>query len=319
MTSSKKIITSVERKVKQLTAASFAEVLQDALSVRLRRKINELQLCYTKLTPNERDQCILSIVRTLQDSSIVRAGSHRLSEWEAGWAENVKAIKAARNLKTMIPRYFGKYKLARWRQEFIHTKTDGFDYKVLDILVEWMLEKWMASMDSIYEFGCGPGFHLVRAHNLYPHANLTGLDWAKSSQAALKQISKKGLVGNLAGRNFDFFNPDYSLKLPPNSGIYTVAALEQVGADFEPFIQFLLKTKPSVCAHIEPIEELLDPHHLVDGLSLLYFRKRNYLTGFLSRLRKLEMQKKVRIIKQQRTYTGSLFIEGHSLVVWKPL
>jgi len=63
----------------------------------------------------------------------------------------------------------------------------------------------------------------------------------------------------------------------------------------------------------------MDPDNLIDRLSVLYCRKRNYLAGYLSRLRQLQAEGKVRILREQRTYTGSFFIEGHSLIVWSPL
>ena len=47
--------------------------------------------------------------------------------------------------------------------------------------------------------------------------------------------------------------------------------------------------------------------------------KRRYLSGFLPYLENLEQQGRLEIIKKQRIYYGSFFIEGHSLVVWRPL
>lgn len=128
-----------------------------------------------------------------------------------------------------------------------------------------------------------------------------------------------GIETNIEGRNFDFYEPDHALNVGPNSGILTVAALEQVGERFEPFLEFVLRKRPAVCVHLEPIDELMDPKHLVDRLSVLYCRKRNYLSGFLTRLRQLRDEGKVKIHREQRTYTGSYFIEGHSLVVWSPV
>ena len=57
---------------------------------------------------------------------------------------------------------------------------------------------------------------------------------------------------------------------------------------------------------------------LIDNLSIKYFKKRNYLDGFLSGLRELEAQEKLTIHDIKRTHIGSLFIEGYSVVVWSP-
>ena len=74
-----------------------------------------------------------------------------------------------------------------------------------------------------------------------------------------------------------------------------------------------------MCIHIEPIEELLDKNILLDYLSIKYFEKRNYLSGFLSGLKKLEKQNKIKILKADRNNIGSLFIEGYSIIVWQPI
>jgi hypothetical protein len=70
---------------------------------------------------------------------------------------------------------------------------------------------------------------------------------------------------------------------------------------------------------MEPIAELLDETKLIDNLSIKYFRKRNYLHEYLTHLEWLESIGKIKIIDKRRIYSGSYFIEGHSLVVWKPI
>ena len=86
-----------------------------------------------------------------------------------------------------------------------------------------------------------------------------------------------------------------------------------------PFIDFLLEKKPEICLHIEPIAELLNEENLVDYLSILYFKKRNYLSGFLLKLRELEEAGKIKIHMAKRTFIGSLYIEGYSVIAWSPV
>lgn len=93
---------------------------------------------------------------------------------------------------------------------------------------------------------------------------------------------------------------------------------EKIGARWDKFIQYILRNRPKLCIHIEPVAELLDSGKLIDYLSIEYFKKRNYLEGFLNGLRQLEKEGKVRIHRAQRTYIGSLYIEGYSVVVWSP-
>ena len=132
-------------------------------------------------------------------------------------------------------------------------------------------------------------------------------------------MTDTGLVKNIKGYNFDFFKPNKKIKIADNSAIYTVAALEQIGSNYKAFVSYLLKNKPDICVHVEPIAELLDENRLIDNLSIKYFRKRNYLNGYLDYLKGLEKHGEIKIIEAKRPYIGSLFIEGYSIIVWSPL
>lgn len=301
----------------QIKPSDFETNLNEEISPLIKQIIDESDLQIAKISNTERDNCILKILNAIRDPKLRTAGIHRHQDWESGWTQNLNSLEDESLTTPLLPRYFGKSEYVRWRKDFVKGKP-GHDYRVLDILVHWMLEKYMKNLESIYEFGCGPGHHLKAARFINEHANITGLDWAKSSQLIISKISDKGIIKNISGKYFDFFNPDYSIDIPRDSGFYTVAALEQVGQNFEPFLDFVLAKKPLICAHIEPIEELLEPDNLIDCLSMWYFQKRKYLSGFLTRLRSLEKEGRIQIHKEQRSYTGSLFIEGHSIVIWSP-
>ncbi len=259
---------------------------------------------YEELTTEERDAYIVEVVDLLLHGDLPTAGEHRLPEWEAGWVEALEDGQ-------FVPRYHGKHELLRWRQRIIRSLVPNLDYQILCEIVDWVVATYLGYQDAIFDFGCGTADHLERIRR-YTCMHLVGLDWAQASQDIISEI--KGVEG----RNFNFYEPDYTLDFPPNSGVLTVAALEQVGERFEPFLQFLLEKRPAICVHVEPIDELMDPDNLIDMLSVWYCHKRNYLRGFLTRLRQLQDEGKVDIHLEQRTYTGSYYIEGHSLVVWSP-
>ncbi len=301
-----------------ITAAELESRWQGKLTPRLARRVAEVNLQYHRLSQEERDAIILKIFNTIMNPPIA-AGEHRLDQWESGWGENLKALEEARSLDAIIPKYFGKHQVVRWGGDFAQPISKGFEYYILSFLVEWAMETWLSDVDKIYEFGCGPGYHLLRARTLFPDKPLVGLDWTKASQEILKKVVENGLAQNIHGHRFNFFEPDQNLELNRSAGIYSVAALEQIGDRHEALIQFLLKKKPRICVHIEPIDEILDETRLVDRLSNAYTRKRNYLHNFLPRLRELEKAGQLKIHCERRTWTGSLFLEGHSLVVWSPL
>lgn len=303
----------------KLTVKDFERVFGETISVYVQQKITEYDFSYTELSNQERDYCVLSNIKALLDPKLVSAGKKRKKQWDNGWGENLNELNDKHMVDSIIPKYFDKYEFIRFEQRFIKTKSKNFEYYSLKIILDWIFEKYLGNIKTIYEFGSGTGHNLLQLYNMYPKAEIWGLDWAESSVKLIKKFSVLNESLNISGKQFDFFNPDYEFKLKPNSAIYTVAALEQVGDKFKDFVEYLLKQKLEYCIHIEPIGELLDGENLLDWLSIQYFDKRNYLKGFLTYLQELEKTGKVEIINAQRSYIGSLFIEGYSLVVWRPL
>lgn len=185
-------------------------------------------------------------------------------------------------------------------------------------LVEAFLTSYAPKIDNIYEFGCGTGRHLLKIRQFFPNATLTGLDWATSSQEIIYQVAQNLRDTSLYARNFDFFQPDKDFAFKSNSVAITIAALEQVGINHKEFVNFLVESDINLVINFEPIEEVLSDNILLESLSKKYFRKRNYLSGYLSYLRELSDLGKIDILREQRAYFGSFFIEGYTVIVWKP-
>jgi hypothetical protein len=200
--------------------------------------------------------------------------------------------------------------------EIVRTVSPNFDYNIHINFVDSVIESNLNGIKNVYEFGCGPGYHLLRMSDNNPDLNYYGLDWTVSSQNIIDTINKT-LDKNIQAYNFDFFTPDNNFKIEDNSLVYTVAALEQVGNKFKNFVDYLIEQSPDICIHFEPISELLDETKLLDYLSIKYFNNRNYLNGFLTYLEELELEGKIEILNKRRINSGSYFIEGHSLVVWR--
>ena len=304
--------------MKKITVKDIEEIVGFNISDNCKTLIKEFNLTYRELTQTERDQVILNIINVLNDD-IEFVGKHRLEKWENGWFENLELLKQNKDVNSLIPKYFNKYNIARWKGDFIKCETEYFDYKLHIILVDAILHKTVGSYYSnLYEFGCGPAYHLLRFGNFNPNINLIGLDWAVASQNIIKEINELEINNKITGYNFDYFNPDYNIDINKNSAIFTCASLEQIGENYKEFVDYLITKKPEVCIHFEPSSELLDENNLVDKLSILYFNKRKYLKGYLTYLKQLEQENKIEIIKTQRLYGGSYFIEGYPVIIWKP-
>ena len=308
-----------KKKKHTLTHKDFENLFQENLSEYVKEKIGEYPLDYYDITDTERDVCIKKIIAALVDNNLVKAGRHRLKQWEEGWKENLNNVIANQDIELIVPHYFGKYKYVRINRKFVEPVFKAFEYRTLCVIVDWLFDKYLRGADAIYEFGCGTGYHLLRARKVNSRAALWGLDWARASQKIIEQLASQSVDPRLHAHRFDYFNPDTDFQLDKNALVYTVASLEQTGAQFKKFINYVLKNKPKLCIHVEPIAELLDEDNLMDYLSIEYFKKRNYLDGFLTYLRNLESKGVIKILKAQRTFVGSLFIEGYSVVVWAPL
>ena len=193
------------------------------------------------------------------------------------------------------------------------------ELKMLYQLVEAFLSCYAANVENIYEFGCGTGHHLLKIREFFPHVTLTGLDWATSSQDIIKKVAQDLKDSSLHARKFNFFKPDQDLAFEANSIAVTIAALEQVGVNHKEFVNFLAESNIDLIFNFEPIEEVLSDKNLLESLSKKYFRKRNYLSGYLTYLRQLADLGKIQILLEQRAHFGSFFIEGYTVIIWKPI
>jgi hypothetical protein len=304
---------------KKLTITDFESIFDKPLSEYVIEKINNYNFEYIECTHEENQQAIATINEALSNPELPKAGEHRLEIWEKGWGENLDNFANSKTIESINPLYFGKFPLIRFKQKFIRGLSKDFEANSLSIIQDWLFDKYLRSADAIYEFGCGTGHNLFRAREVNKTAKLWGLDWATSSQKIIDSIRNSGVESEIYGHKFDYYHPDNRFSLGENSAVYTVASLEQIGDQHGKFIEYLLNNKPKICIHIEPIGELLDPTNQLDSLSLQYFEKRNYLSGFLDALVSLEKQGKIEILETKRSFIGSLFIDGYSIIVWKPL
>lgn len=302
--------------MKTITQSDIESILNAKVPAFVSVDMKRDPLQYTDLTAEQLERYLVHVVHVLM-SDITKSGEHRLMEWERGWRENLQEFCKTKDIGSLIPKYHGKNRCVRWMGKIVNPITPHFDYKIHTYLIDTILHTYMDGIENVYEFGCGPAYHLIRMQSHYPDKCLHGLDWTSTSQEIINTINTS-LNTDIQSHRFNFFEPDRQFDIKPNSMAYTVAALEQVGDGFVDFVDYLIEKKPKVCVHMEPMAEMLDPTSLIDVLSIEYFKKRNYLSGFYSHLSDLEKMGKIEILDKRRVYSGSYFIEGHSLVVWKP-
>ena len=302
----------------RLTTLDFEALWGEHLSPWVADRLELREMRYAALGAEQRDQALRKVIAVLM-ADLPKSGRHRNEDWEVGWAENLHAFRSVREASALIPGYFNKIPIVRWRQELVSSISPTLEFDLFATLLDWILDTRIPSeCTALYEFGCGTGHNLLRARERFPDSTLTGLDWATSSQDAVREYANRSGDLKLFAAEFDYFAPDTSLSLAPDACVLTVASLEQVGHGFNPFIDYLCEQEPSLIVHIEPIAELLDPSNLLDYLSIEYFKKRNYLEGLLDELKIRESRGEIEILEARRTYVGSFYIDGYSLIVWRP-
>ncbi len=189
----------------------------------------------------------------------------------------------------------------------------------LSLIIQWLIEEYAHSCSGIYEFGCGTGNNLIKIRNFNSGMELYGLDWVTSSQDLIKLIAQNTEDSKLHSAHFNYFEPDTEFEIQENSAVLTVASLEQTGGDFGGFIHYLLAQRPKVVIHIEPMWDSLNAENLLDYLSIKYMKKRNYLNGLQQYISELVRNKQIEILVNKRSYLGSFYIDGYSVLVWKPI
>ena len=287
--------------------------------------INNYPIDLVALSKEERDDCILKILKTLEDKNIVQAGRKRQNDWFKGWEENLRNFNISNDIKDLIPKYYNKFPYIRYNSDLFRVNNENAELNSVRILINYIADIYLRNFEEIIEIGAGTCHHILElSKNLKNDPTFYALDWSESTTLIAERLKEKNHINSLYSFKFDFFNPLWhkEIKLPKKnkSAIYSFAALEQIGQEFHNLFNFIKnKIKPKIIIHLEPISELLPQDQLLSYLSTKYFYKRNYLNGYYSFLKQKEKDGEIVIHEASRMPFGSLFIEGYSLIVWSPL
>ena len=244
------------------------------------------------------------------DSDNRRIDENNLLIWEKSWKRNLRSFD-------VIPGHYDKKFTYNLNGEFVRFNDQNAELNFIKFLSICLFTKYFNGTDNIYEFGSGSGFNLITLSDIFPDKKLFGLDFSKNAIKIVNKVSEMNKL-NIESLYFDIINPDNSLKLKTNSAVFTMFSLEQVSNKFYDFILFLLKRKPKICIHIEPIVELLDENIFSDYLSKKFHIQRNYLNRFLPFLQALEINGLIEIIKLKRIkMKRSNNTECVNYIVWK--
>lgn len=287
-------------------------------SEQCRREIRSRDFRHVALRGLEREAVLLRVLQKIDSAELTISGPAKLPQWEAGWSENLADYKKSRNTDDLVPKFIRKDEVIRLCGEYIRPLNPNFETDFVAVLRIFLFEKYFSNSRNIFEFGCGTGHNLVALSELFPDVPIHGLDWAQSATELIDELAADLPPGRLTSHLFDVFKPNFAVEIPERSAVLTIGTMEQLGTDFGPFLEFLLKKRPQIVLHVETLFELYDQGSLFDYVAARYLQRRNWLRGYLKKLRELEALKSIEIIKCQRTF-GSLFHDGYSYLAWKPI
>lgn len=281
--------------------------------------VGKYNFAFRFLETEEKNQLILRILKRIDSPDLHIAGLNGKERWIRDWQEILNSFMASDcDVNELIPKFIRPNQPIRLFGDYVMPENPNFELDFYSVYRSWLFRTYLADVPAVYEFGCGTGFNLVELANLYPKKNLHGLEWIEPSVEILRLLRERSGY-NITGHLFDMFSPDRNLEVVPSSAFLAIGALEQIGKNFNHFLDFVLKKKPAIFVHVDSITELYDENNLSDYLALKHDIKRNYLQGYLTRLRELEKEGRVEIIKVQKVSCGGLYHDGYSHIIWRPI
>lgn len=314
-------INEAEQDIMRITADDFCEMFRcdaDELPEGFAQRLSKINTAYQSANRSQLEKYLLDMLDRIEKPWAKRSREENMNAFEKGWSENLELLKTEGvSEQTLRPRYFRNNKFLRYNRDLIVAQNTDIEYDLFVLARMIIFSRYLSGFDEICELGCGSCNNLYMLNKMFPNKTLRGFDWVPASPKIADYLAQT-LNADISGGIFDMLSPDTNLNLDKSTAVITIHAMEQLGQNHGPFIDYLLHNKPGIVIHYEPIVELYDPQNLIDYLAIMYSRKRGYLSGYLTKLRQLENQNKLQILQQFRPNLGGVYHES-SLIVWKPL
>ncbi|MEW6156918.1 MAG: class I SAM-dependent methyltransferase [Verrucomicrobiota bacterium] len=268
--------------------------------------------------PDEREKHLVHVLERLHEKKNARSVQENKAAFEQGWHENYLLCCAhGLSWESLRPKYVKPFGIMRYEGDYVVPENPLLADDLLSLYAMILFWKHLGEAETIFEFGCGTGRYVYALSQLFPEKTVVGADWTEASFKILRLMAEEGR--RIAPIIFDMLAPPLQAKLPPNSAVVTIGAMEQLGGQWEPFLHFLLENRPRVVLHLEPVLEFYTMDKVFDYLAMLYHRKRGYLNGYWPALQARAAKGDIEILAQRRLGSGDPYHESSSLIIWKPL
>lgn len=266
------------------------------------------------LDPAECSEQIKTIQDRINDPELRISGTQdQLNVWNKGWGEiRDNVIRHGISETTLKPQYFNNQRIIRLAGKFAEIEVPDGLFKLDCFLRKIIFKDYLTNVQKVVELGCGTGLNLYLISTLFPEYNLIGADWATPSQDIINSFQKFSIKAE--GKNFNLLTPT-SLPIDSETAVLTVHALEQIGDQHDKLIEMLDASRPKFILNIEPIHEHYDDGDF-DSLAKSFHQKRRYLSGYYTRLKELEKNKKIIMYADFKIKLGSKFHDAYSVLKW---
>lgn len=291
----------------ELTQTDFETMFGGELDAKTWQEARKYNWQYKPVGHRGSDEIVLGLLKRIERRQFSIAGENT-ERWQKGWTENLEEFRKTGDISALEPKYLRPAKYLRLNSQFIEPLDPMFERNWYRVFRAWFARRYLKDFDCIYEFGCGSGHNVAWLAREFSDKLIFGFDWAKAPEEILT-LAQKQQTNICVGGHFDFFDPPRAYDWPPNTAVLTIGALEQTGLRWRPFLEFLQRTRPAACFHIEPILDWYDPKNLVDWTAIKIHETRGFWQGFVS---------EVKPFYKHRTGFGSLLLEGYSQFHWEP-
>ena len=274
---------------------------------------------YRRIREHEKGVFYQTVIDYLRLMAEADGQETELKIWRSEWGRVLdRVLVEGITLETLRPDYF-HFQTMRLDGEYVSVEDPLFEHKVYVTLLNFLFSKYLLGYRKIVDLGCGTGTSLYLLSQINRKAELYGCDWVPESQEIVNAIGRS-LGGSISGLNFDMKTAigQHTLPIDNETAVITIHSMEQLGSNFVPFLELMLKKKPKLVLHVEPLVELYDEDNLFDKMAVTFHRQREYLEGYLTRIRELAREGRVEIITERRLQFGSTWHEAYSLLVWRP-
>ena len=273
--------------------------------------------CSTCLDDKEQNDRLRLLSLSISGQNLRTVGQDDPFVWNTGWSEIADFLDGGEiATNSLKPQYFHKNVECWLFNRLVEPKTPFLKY--------WVSNNWcvlfsthLSDVPNVDEYGCGTGINLLLLSKIFPEVKLAGYDWAEPTKRILQQLSWQEQK-TIEHEQFNMLRPHEIQQMSNGArGLVTVHALEQLGENWERFLQFVLNSAPALCLHIEPLVELYEDGDDKDSYFKFYHKKRGYLSGFLPRLIELEKLGDIEIVELKRIPFSGLHHEAYSILKWK--